>query len=87
MPRGGGTDSPNFTDWDLGVYIQAVIDAQKIGLIGTDGDWNSSALLETVVKFLETRELNETTHYPYWFYQAVDGKDYYKNSDLATKYS
>ena len=84
LPRNGGTDSTTFTDWDLGVYIQAVIDAQKIGLIGTDGDWNSSARLETVVKFLETRELNETTHYPYWFYQAVDGKDYHKNSDLAT---
>lgn len=83
LPRGGGTDAPNFTDWDLGVYIQAVIDAQKIGLIGTDGDWNSSARLETVVKFLEIRDLN-SYNYPYWFYQAGDGKSYRANSDLAT---
>jgi hypothetical protein len=84
LPRGGGTDAPNFTDWDLGVYIQAVIDANKIGLIGNDGAWNSSARLETVVKFLETRELNSTTNYPYWFYQASDGKSYRANSDFAT---
>ena len=83
LPRGGGTDAPNFTDWDLGVYIQAVIDAQKIGLIGTDGDWNSSARLETVVKFLETRDLN-AYGYPFWFYQAKDGKSYRANSDIAT---
>jgi hypothetical protein len=84
LPRGGGTDAPNFTDWDLGVYIQAVIDANKIGLIGNDGAWNSSVRLETVVKFLETRELNSTTNYPYWFYQASDGKSYRANSDFAT---
>ncbi len=83
LPRAGGTDSPNFTDWDLGVYIQAVIDANKTGLIGTDGAWNSSQRLETVVKFLETRELNNAS-YPYWFYQAKDGKDYHADSDLAT---
>ena len=83
LPRAGGTDSPNFTDWDLGIYIQAIIDAQKIGLIGTDGVWNSSARLETVVSFLENRELN-SYGYPYWFYQASDGKSYRANSDFAT---
>jgi hypothetical protein len=84
LPYGGSTDAPNFTDWDLGSYIQAVIDAQKIGVIGTGGAWNSSQRLETVVKFLETRDLNSTTHYPYWFYQAKDGKDYNASSDLAS---
>jgi hypothetical protein len=84
LPYAGGTDCPNFTDWDLGVYIQAVIDANKTGVIGTEGAWNSSARLEAVVNFLETRELNSTTHYPYWFYQATDGKNYHPNSDLAT---
>ena len=83
LPRAGGTDCPNFTDWDLGVYIQAVIDAQKIGVVGIDGDWGSSARLETIVKFLETRELNNAS-YPFWFYQAGDGKSYKANSDLAT---
>lgn len=84
LPCAGGTDSPNFTDWDLGVYVQAVIDAQKLGLIGTNGTWGSSARLEIVVHWLETRELNATTGYPYWFYQASDGKDYHANSDRAT---
>jgi hypothetical protein len=79
-----GYGAPYFTDWDLGVYIQAVIDAQKIGLIGTDGDWGFNARMDKVLTFLETRELNSTTHYPYWFYQAADGKNYHADSDLAT---
>ena len=83
LPRAGGTDSPNFTDWDLGVYIQAVIDANKTGLIGTDDDWTGSARLEKVMKFLETRPLNQYG-YPFWFYQASDGQNYIKNSAQAT---
>jgi hypothetical protein len=78
------TSFPYFTDWDLGVYIQSVLDAQKIGLIGKDGDWGADARLDKVLTFLETRELNANTGYPYWFYQASDGKDYHKLSDTAT---
>jgi hypothetical protein len=78
-----GYGSPNFTDWDLGVYVQAVIDAQKIGLIGIDGSWNASDRFDKVLTFLETRELNATTNYPFWFYQASDGKDFHAASDLA----
>lgn len=74
---------PYFTDWDLGVYIQTVIDANKTGLIGNDGDWGSSARLEKVLTFLEKRDLN-SFDYPFWFYQAADGKNYHANSDLAT---
>jgi Protein of unknown function (DUF3131) len=81
---GSSADYSAFTDWDLGSYIQAVIDAQKIGLISPDGTWGSSRRLETVVRFLETRELNSTTNYPYWFYQSKDGKNYHINSDKAT---
>lgn len=80
---GAGLGWPYFTDWDLGVYIQAIIDAQKTGLIGVDGDWGSHARLEKVLIFLETRELNPTTHYPYWFYQAGDGKNYHALSDTS----
>jgi hypothetical protein len=78
------SNSPCFTDWDLGVYIQAVLDAQKIGLIGTDGTWNASDRLDKVLTFLENRELNATTHYPYWFYQSGDGKNDHADSDSAT---
>jgi hypothetical protein len=70
-----------FTDWDLGVYIQAVIDANKTGLIGNDGDWGSHSRLDKVVKFLETRELNSTTKIPYWFYGS-DGKGYITQSSI-----
>ncbi len=63
-----------FTDWDLGVYIQAIIDAQKIGLIGTDGEWGSRARFDKIINFLETRELVNGT-YPYWFYSS-DGQGY-----------
>ncbi len=80
---GANDDYSAFTDWDLGSYIQAVIDAQKIGLIGTSGEWTSSGRLEKVVRFLETRELNSTTNYPYWFYQS-NGYNYKVNSDKAT---
>ena len=74
---------PYFTDWDLGVYIQAVIDANKTGLIGYEGDWGSSARIEKVLTFLETRQLNNYS-YPFWFYQASDGKNYRAASDQAT---
>lgn len=70
-----------FTDWDLGVYIQAVIDANKTGLINNNGDWGSHARLDKVVKFLETRELNSTTKVPYWFYGS-DGKGYTTQSSV-----
>jgi Protein of unknown function (DUF3131) len=78
-----GLGWPYFTDWDLGVYIQAVIDANKTGLIDSDGDWGSSARLDKVLTFLEHRDLNNYS-YPFWFYQAEDGQNYKAQSDLAT---
>jgi len=80
---GAGYGWPYFTDWDLGVYIQAVMDAQKIGLIDKDGDWGSIARLDKVLNFLETRKLNETTGYPFWFYQAGDKESFLELSDTA----
>ena len=64
-----------FTDWDLGVYIQAVIDAQKLGLISPDQEWGSSIRLEKVVEFLEKRDLvlagDNSSKIPYWFYSST----------------
>ena len=74
LPYAGGTTFTGFTDWDLGVYIQAIIDAQKIGLIGNDGAWGSNARIDKVLTFLETRDLNNNS-YPYQFYDATTGKD------------
>ena len=39
--------------------------------------------MEKVVSFLETRELNATTGYPYWFYDATTGLDDHVHSDVA----
>ena len=83
LPYAGGSYFKALTDWDLGVYIQAVIDAQEIGLIGTNGGWGSYARLNKVLNYLENRQLNETTNYPFWFYDATDGKNYHALSDNA----
>jgi hypothetical protein len=80
---GGATGFHYFTDWDLGVYIQAVIDAQNLNLTTTDGAWGSYARLDNVLTFLETRDLNNAS-YPYWFYDATTGLDYHALSDLST---
>ena len=81
LPKGTLT-YPYFTDWDLGVYIQAVIDANRTGLIGNDGAWGSTARLEKVMTFLETRELaNSTTKVPYWFYGS-NGAGYLTQSSV-----
>jgi hypothetical protein len=82
LPK-GTLDYPYFTDWDLGAYIQAVIDANKSGLIGNDGEWNSSARLDKVLNFLKTRDLNEYG-YPFWVYQSADGKNFEAQSKLAS---
>lgn len=43
-----------FTDWDLGVYIQAVMEAQKIGLINKG---QAIDRLAYILTFLENRTL------------------------------
>ena len=83
LPYAGASSFKAFTDWDLGVYIQSVIDAQKIGLISADGDWGSNERLEKITNFLETRPLNESTNFPFWFYDATNGQDYRQLSDKA----
>ena len=84
LPYAGGIYFKALTDWDLGVYIQAVIDAQEIGLISTNGTLGSYTRLDKVLSYLENRPLNETTHYPFWFYDATTGKDYHSLSETAT---
>jgi hypothetical protein len=85
LPYASGTNFEAFTEWDLGTYIQAVIDAQKLGLISTEGPWGSSVRLQKVVDFLENRPLNASTGYPFWFYDATNGQDCHSMSDKATE--
>lgn len=46
-----------FTDWDLGVYISAIIDAEKIGILPRDGPWGSTYRINKIMDFLQRREL------------------------------
>ena len=75
LPYAGGISFKGFTDWDLGCYIQAVIDAQELGLIGNDSAWDFSARIDNVLTFLENRPLNNAEGYPYQFYDATTGKE------------
>ncbi len=84
LPYASGTNFKPFTSWDLGVYIQAVLDAQKLGLIKAGGAWGSTARIAKVMSFLENRPLNPKTGYPYWYYDATNGQDYPAMSDKAT---
>jgi hypothetical protein len=84
LPYAGGTDFKAFTDWDLGAYIQAVIDAQEIGIINATGPWGGDDRLNMVLTFLETRPLNKTTNWPFWFYDATNGEGYLTTTDYAS---
>src|SRR4030066_39530 len=41
--HGASIDYPYFTDWDLGVYVQTIVDAEKLGIISSGGDWGANA--------------------------------------------
>ncbi len=83
LPYAGGSIFTGFTDWDLGVYIQAIIDAQKMNLTVTDGPWGSYDRINKVLTFLETRDLN-SAGYPFQFYNATTGKNAYLFSNNQT---
>ena len=84
LPWAASLSFSGFTDWDLGSYIQAVIVAQKIGLIDTNGTWGSYARFDRVLTFLENRPLN-AYGYPFQFYDARNGREYYPDSNASTK--
>jgi hypothetical protein len=83
LPYAGSTGFRGFTDWDLGSYIQAIIDAQEIGLLDINGTWGSYARLDKVLTFLENRPLN-VYGYPFQFYDATTGSEYYPVSNAST---
>ncbi|MDR0471207.1 MAG: DUF3131 domain-containing protein [Nitrososphaerota archaeon] len=74
-----GAGSPCFTDWDLGAYIQAVIDAETLGLINRSGAWGFEERIDKVLNWLETRDLSSANN-PFWFYQSDTGKKVQDNS-------
>lgn len=61
-----------FTDWDLAGYIQAVLAAEKLGLINTNGPWGADYRLSLVLDFLDNRSLNQNGLW-YQFYDSDTG--------------
>lgn len=49
------TDCPYYTDWDLASYIQAIMAAEKTGVLSRTGDWGADDRINKVLTCLETR--------------------------------
>ena len=49
--------SNQFTDWDLGTYVQAIVEAEKLGILSPDGTWGGNYRIDKVLTFLENRPL------------------------------
>jgi len=46
-----------FTDWDLGTYIFAILDAEEIGILPRTEPWGSTYRLNKIMDFLRARDL------------------------------
>jgi hypothetical protein len=66
--------SNEFTDWDLGLYVQAILDAEKLGILSSTGTWGSNDRLDKILNFLETRPLMKNG-LPYLMYYSTTGKN------------
>ena len=66
---------PYFTEWDLGTYIQAIIDARELGILQKDGQWGFDYRIETILNFLKTRKLT-SDGVPYLNYDSRTGAPY-----------
>jgi hypothetical protein len=61
------------TDWDLGCYISAIIDAEVLGLIPRDGPMGADDRVRRVLNFLASRPLH-SDGVPYGVYNADTGE-------------
>jgi len=77
-----GLEYPYFTDWDLGVYTQAIIDAEKLGIIGSGGAYGADWRFDKILTFLESRPLMSDGQ-PYAWYRT-DGKNRDNMPQVAT---
>ena len=80
---GGDLTYPYFTDWDLGIYIQAVINAEKLGLISSNGTYGADWRFDKVLTFLETRPLTSDNQ-PYAWYCTSNGQNRGDTAQVAT---
>jgi hypothetical protein len=63
------------TDWDLGMYIIAILRAEEIGLINPEGAWGSEERLNKILDFLLTRK-NTAEGIPYLWYLSDTGEPF-----------
>lgn len=80
--HGAALNYPYFTDWDLGVYIQAIIDAEKLGIISNNGIYGADWRFNKILTFLETRPLMSDGQ-PYAWYRT-DGQNRDNTPQVAT---
>ncbi|MCW4047213.1 MAG: DUF3131 domain-containing protein [Candidatus Bathyarchaeota archaeon] len=71
--HGAGLSYPYFTSWDLGTYIQALIDARELGLLQKDGPWGFDDRVQKILTFLNTRNLT-VDGLPYLTYDSRTGQ-------------
>jgi len=77
-----GLGYPYFTDWDLGVYIQAIIAANQLGILSNSGSWGADARFNHVLVFLQTRQLS-SNGLPHVWYQSANGNPYVTDEQNA----
>jgi hypothetical protein len=71
-----------FTDWDFGVYVQAVVDAAKLGLIANEGNWGFDDRINKVLTFLENRPVSSDGT-PYTWYSSITGENIGEDPQFA----
>jgi hypothetical protein len=59
----------------LGIYIQAIIDATKLGILSANGTLGADDRLNRIVTFLDSRQLSSNGE-PYATYQTATGDPY-----------
>ncbi len=72
-----------FTFWDLGVYINAVLDAQDLGLVSKSGTWGADYRIDKIVDWLKTMTL-ASNNVPYLWYNYNTGTPGLNIADSAT---
>lgn len=80
---GADIGHPYLTDWDLAFYLQAIMDAQKIGIINRSGPWGADDRINKVLKFLEERTLMPNG-LPYIWYSAITFQNSANQEQVAT---
>jgi hypothetical protein len=74
---------PYFTEWDLGTYILAILDAESIGILPSAGSWGSTDRLNKIMTFLQNREL-AAGNLSYVWYDARTGNHAWDISNGTT---